>query len=169
MPDAPVYRVGPQPGGPLYVPDVLNNREGPQAREPSKCLNGQSYGERLAKEAFWLPAIRGSKKDSDRAITPAVEVVCVPAHLVPPGSLQTKQLCHLHAQLSLGQSCHRQKKKSFVYACRITSVTSTLCNPVDCGLPGFSVREGGSPGRNTGAYWPILVAIPFRTLYFLWT
>ena len=37
----------------------------------------------------------------------------------------------------------------------------TLCNPVDCGLPGFSVREEGSPGKNTGAYWPMLVALPF--------
>ena len=46
MTDAPNYRVGPQPGGgALYVPDVMNNREGPQRREPSKCPNGQSYGE----------------------------------------------------------------------------------------------------------------------------
>ena len=52
VPDAPIYRVGPQLGAPLYVPDAPNNREGPQAREPSKCLNGQSYGETLAKEAF---------------------------------------------------------------------------------------------------------------------
>ena len=37
----------------------------------------------------------------------------------------------------------------------------SLCDPVNCGLPGFSVRERGSPGKNTGAYWPILVAIPF--------
>ena len=37
----------------------------------------------------------------------------------------------------------------------------TLSNPVDCGLAGFSVREGSSPGKNTGAYWSILVAIPF--------
>ena len=58
MPDESIYRVGPQPGwwrgeggGPLYVPDEPNNREGPQAREPSKCLNRQSYRERLAKEA----------------------------------------------------------------------------------------------------------------------
>ena len=29
-----------------------NSREGPKAREPSKCLNRQSYGEGLAKEAF---------------------------------------------------------------------------------------------------------------------
>ena len=84
------HRVGTQPRGPLYVPYTPNNREGPQGREPSKCLNGQSYGERLAKEAFWSPATRGSKKDSDRAITPATEAVCVPAHLVPPGSPQAK-------------------------------------------------------------------------------
>ena len=32
--DTPIYRVGPQPGGNLYVPDMLNNREGPQARKP---------------------------------------------------------------------------------------------------------------------------------------
>ena len=50
--------------GPLYVPDPLNNREGPQAREPSKCLNGWSYGEKTAKEAFWSSATRGSRKDS---------------------------------------------------------------------------------------------------------
>ena len=41
MTDALNYRVKPQLGeGGLYVLDVLNNREGPQAREPSKCLNG---------------------------------------------------------------------------------------------------------------------------------
>ena len=52
MTDALNYRVGLHPGEPLYVTDTLNNREGPQAREPSKCLNGRSYRERLAKEAF---------------------------------------------------------------------------------------------------------------------
>ena len=52
MPDAKNYRVGPQPGGPPYVPDAWNNRKGPQVRETSKCLNRQSYGKRLVKEAF---------------------------------------------------------------------------------------------------------------------
>jgi len=52
MPDTLNYRVEPQAGGPLYVPDAPNNRVGPQARKPSKCLNRWSYGERLAKEAF---------------------------------------------------------------------------------------------------------------------
>ena len=41
----------------------------------------------------------------------------------------------------------------------------TLCDLVDCGLPGFSAREGGSPGKNTGAYWPIIVAIPFSVQF----
>jgi len=50
--DESIYRVGPQPGGPLYVPDAPNYREGPQAREPSKYLNGGSYRDRLTKEAF---------------------------------------------------------------------------------------------------------------------
>ena len=80
----------------------------PKARKPSKCLNGQSYGERLVKEVFTSPATRGSEKDYDRAITPVAEAVH--AHLVPPESPQAKQLCYLHNQLSLGKSCHRQKK-----------------------------------------------------------
>ena len=62
-PDALIYRVGPHPGGPLYGPHAVNNREGPQAREPSKHLNGWHYGERLDREAFWSPATRGLKKD----------------------------------------------------------------------------------------------------------
>ena len=169
MPDTQIYRVGCQPGGPLCVPDVPNNRKRPQAREPSKCLNEQSYRERLAKEAFWSPATRGLKKDSERVITPAMEAVRVPTHLVLPGSLQAKKLRHLHAQLSLGQSCHRpkKKKKSCIYANRITSFVSNSlwpCRP--CGLPGFSVR-GLLQVRileRIGQYW-----LPYssRALYFL--
>ena len=37
----------------------------------------------------------------------------------------------------------------------------TLCDLVDCGMPGFSVRERGPPGKNTGVYRLLLVAIPF--------
>ena len=35
-----------------YVADVLNNREGPKARDPSKYLNRWSYRKKQAKEAF---------------------------------------------------------------------------------------------------------------------
>ena len=85
------------------------------------------------------------------------EAVCVPAHLALPGSLQAKQLHHLHAQLSLGQSCHRQKNKSLVFmSAGLLQSCLTLCDPVDCGLPGFSVREGVLQARileRIGQYW----------------
>ena len=50
------------PREPVYVPEAPNNREGPQARKPSTCLNGWSYRETLAKEAFWSSATRGEKR-----------------------------------------------------------------------------------------------------------
>ena len=71
-----------------------------------QSLSKHQWSKRLAKEAFWSPA----QKDSDRAITPAVEAVHVPAHLAPPGSLQAKQLCHIHTQLSLGAELPQAKK-----------------------------------------------------------
>ena len=64
---------------------------------------------KTGQKGLLITATRGWKEDSDRAITSVVETVRVPAHLVPPGFPQAKQLPHLHAQLSLGQSCHRQK------------------------------------------------------------
>ena len=149
----------PTQGGPLSAWS-LNNREGPQARDPSKCLNRRRYEERLAKEAPWAPATRGWKKASDQAITPAAEAVCVPAHLAPPRSPQSRQLHHLHAQPSLGQSCHRQKKMSCVHAHRISLVLSDSLRPCRLWPARLLCQRGGSPDRNTGTYWPILVAVP---------
>ena len=43
----------------------------------------------------------------------------------------------------------------------------TLCNSVDCGLPGFSVKEGVLQARileHIGQYW---LSYPSRALYFL--
>ena len=81
-----------------------------------------------------------------------METIRVPEHLVPPGSPLAKQLCHLHVQLSLGQSCHRQKKKSLASMhTGLLQWCPTLYNPVDCGLPNFSVR-----GFSRQEYWSIL-------------
>ena len=117
MPYVPIHRVGPQLGGPLYVPDMPNNREGPQARETSKFLDGQSYGERLAKKAFRMPATSGSKKDSDRAITPAVEAVRVPAHLVPLGSPGQAAAPASHSTLTGAELPQTKKKKKILLLC----------------------------------------------------
>jgi len=140
------------------VSDALIDRTGPQARKPSKCLNGWSYGERLAKEAFWSPAARSWKKDSDRAITPAGEAVHVPAHVVLPGPLQAKQLHYLHVQIPLGQSCHRQKM-SFTYVHRVASVVSDSLQP--CGLwPARLLCQGGGFSRQEYSSIPFLSTFP---------
>ena len=99
-------------------------------------------------------------------MTPTAETVHVPEHLAPSGSPQAKQLCHLHTQNSqwggaaTGEKSLVPKRTGSLWSC------STLCGPVDCGLPDFSVRDRESPSMNTGAYWPILVAIPFWSTIF---
>jgi len=105
------------------------------------------------------------KKDSDRAITPGAEADQVPAHLALPGYPQAKQLCYL----SLGQSCHKQKKKKKVMSVCTGLLQScpTLFDSVDCGLPGFSVRKGVLQARildPIGQYW---LPYPSRALYLL--
>ena len=101
----------------------------------------------------WWAAVHGVaqsrtrlKQLSSRAITPATETIRVPAHLAPPGSPQPQQLRYLHAQPSLGQSCHRLKSLASVHV-ESLQLFPALCDPVDRGLPGFSVR-GCSPGKN---------------------
>ena len=62
MPDTLNYRVGPQPGGPLYVPDAPNNREGPQARDPSKCLNRGELQKKTGQRGLLIASYRRLEK-----------------------------------------------------------------------------------------------------------
>ena len=92
------------------------------------------------------------------------EAVHVSEHLALPESPQAKQLCHLHAQHLLGQSCHMQKR-SCVYVHRVTLVMSNFLQL--CRLwPARLLCQGLSPGKNPGVYWPILIAIPFQSTIF---
>ena len=146
------------------MPDAPKHREGPQKREPTKCLKGRSYGERLAKEAsdYQLPE---AQKKTDMSITPAAEAAHVSAYLVPPESPQPKQLCQLHTQHSLGQSCHRQIKSLVSMHTELLWSCPALCDPVDCGLPGFC--QGVLQARileRVGQFW---LTYLFRALYFL--
>ena len=104
---------------------------------------------KTSQRGLLIASYKRLRKDSDRAITPVVEAVRVPAHLAPPGSLQAKQLHHLHAQLSLGQSGHRQKSLASICTGSLL-LCPTLCDPVDCGLPDFSRQEFWSILANTG-------------------
>ena len=53
-----------------------------------------------------------------------------------------------------------QAKKFLQLCMQVTLVVSRSLRP--CGLwPARLLCQGVSPGKNTGAYWPILVAITF--------
>ena len=87
------------------------------------------------------------------------------AHLAPPGSLQPKQLRQIHAQPSMGQSCHRQKK--VLHLCMQGHFGhAQLCDTVDCGLSGFSVKRilQARILECIGQRW---LPYPSRALYFL--
>ena len=82
----------------------------------------------------------------------------VPVRLVPSESPQAKQLCHLHAQLSLGQNCHREKK-ACIYACRVALLVSSSlrpCRPWSSRLlyqrEGFTRQDYWSVLANTGCH-----------------
>ena len=63
----------------------------------------------------------------------------------------------------------KKKKKKILHLCAEGhfSHVQILCDPVDCGLPGFLVRERGSPGKNTEAIGQDWLPYPSRALYFL--
>ena len=143
-------------------------RKGPQPRGPSMCLMHRTT-EKDPRQGSPLSAGMGGA--TEKTLT-GPEVLprrrSVSLNTWPPGAPQAKQLLHLHAQLSLGQGCHRPKKKSLVFM-RAGSRRScqTLCDPVACSLPGFSVREGVLQARiqeRMGQFW---LPCPSRVLYFL--
>ena len=141
------------------MPHVWNNRGGPQAREPSKCLNGQSFGERLVKEAFQLPDTRGSKKKT--LIGPLIlrwrQSVSLQSwcHQGPckPRSCATFTLDPYWDRAATGKEVlHLSMQGCFGHVQLFAMLWTVACQ---------TSLSGGSPGKNTGVYWPILVAIPF--------
>ena len=87
------------------MPDLPNNREGPQAREPSKCLNGQR---KTVQKGLLIASYKRFNKDSDRVITPVMEAVSVPAHLaltrVPASQAAALPTCSTLTEAELPQA-----------------------------------------------------------------
>ena len=105
-----------------------------------------------------MPATRSSRKDSDRAVTPAAEAVRVPAHLAPQGPHKPSICATFTLNSQWGGAATGKKSLASVLTGSLW-LCLTLCDAVDCALPGFSVREGGLQPR-------ILVAIPFWSTIF---
>ena len=94
-----------------------------------------------------------------------MEAVCVPEHLVPPGSPQAKQLHHLHAQLSLGEELPQANKKRVLCFCvqdrfgpvwLFATLYAVACQ-ASLSERGFSRQE----------YWSVLADIGCHTLLLL--
>ena len=51
---------------------------------------------------------------------------------------------------------------SYAVLCLVAQSCLTLCNPMDCRLPGSSIH-GDSPGKNTGVHCHALLQGSFRT------
>ena len=78
-------------------------------------MNGQNYGERLVKEAFWLSVTRDLKKDTGRSIMPAVWGSLCPCTLgaasVPASQAAVPPSCSTLTGAELTQAKKKKKKK----------------------------------------------------------
>ena len=112
-----------------------------------------------------MPAPRGLKKDSDRALTPATEAARVPAHLMPPGSPEAKQLHRLHAQLSVGAELPKLGQRKSMRAGSLW-LCPTLCDPVTVACQA-SLSGGVLQARILERIGQCWLPYPSRALYFL--
>ena len=60
-----------------------------------------------------------------------------------------------------GTAATGKKKEVYVYVRRVASVLSDSSQPCRLWPSRLLCQRGDSPGKNTGVYWPVLVAIPF--------
>ena len=165
VPDVLTYRGGPQAGGPLYVPDVGNHRQGPQAREPSECLNGAELQRKTGQRHFLISSYKRLKKkrlwsghNSCRrgSLCPCT----LGAAKVPVGQAAAPPACSTLPGQSLQA---RKEKKKIKGLCVCTGAALVVSNALwSCRLwPARLLCQGDSPGKKTGVCWSILVAIPF--------
>ena len=122
-------------------------------------------GNRSVSRTGPAPATRGSKKASDRAITPVAEAVRVCALGTARVPATQAAVPHSHSTLT-GAELPQAKKQSCIYACRVASVMSNSVTlwTVSCHA---SLSGGVLQARILeciGQYW---LPYPSRALYFL--
>ena len=82
----------------------LTNRERTQRGWPFEWLMCRAWEQDASQGDPLSACCHRLGKDSNSAVAPAPMVASIPEHLKLPGSLQSKQLCHLQAWSSLGQT-----------------------------------------------------------------
>ena len=155
--DALIHRVGPHPGAP-FSDRCLHL----QSRAPGKgalCVVEEvQLQAKPVQRGLLIASCKRSEKDTDRSVTPGWRY-SMAWHTAPPGSPHAKQLSHLQAQLLLGPRCHSQH--TYIYISCVCASGSLPSCPSLCWPVAYVLLCQGSPGRNTGEYWPVLLAAPF--------
>ena len=105
------------------------------------------------------------KVKSEREVAQSCPILSDPMNHSLPGSsvhgiFQARELEWVPLP-SLGTELPQAKKKTCVYAPRVTSGVSNSLQPYRLWPARLLCQRVGSPGKNTGAYWPIPVVIPF--------
>ena len=160
MTDTLIWKVGPQAGGDPLCACCTEQQIRTSGKGDLQVPEWAELWRKTGQKGLLITSYNRLKKDSNRAITPVAGAVHVPAHLVLAGSPQAKQLCQLHAHLSLGQSCYRQKK-CCVDMHRVTLVVFDSLQP--CRLwPARLLCQGGGFFRQE--YWSVLANTDCHTL-----
>ena len=137
----------PHPECPFKCLKHRSTEEDPRHGSPLSASMGGVMGKDWPKRPSDRQLQEVRKKDSYRAITPAAEAVHVPATWGHQGSRTSSSCTTLTGGSTLTRAELPQAKKqktnnlAFMHAGSL-QLCLTLWDPVDCGLPGFSVREG---------------------------
>jgi len=147
------------------VPDVLSNREGPQAKEPSEVPEWAELQRKTGQSGLLIASYKRLEKrlweghnscSRDNLCLCTLCAARVPAsQAAAPPSCSTLTGAELPQAKTLASMC-----SGLFWSC------PTRCIPIDCGLPGFSVRGAlwATILEHIGQYW---LPYPSRALYFL--
>ena len=131
---------------------------GPQARAPPlSAWTGRATEKDWPKRPSDLQLQEAGKK-TDRALTPAAEAVHAPAPLVPPGPRKPSSGTPFTLNSHWGRAATGKKRLASMRAGSLR-LCPTLCNPVDCGLPGSL-----SGGFSREEYWRVLANTGWHAL-----
>ena len=164
VPDVLIFRVGPQSRGPLYVPDGAKQ----QRRTPGKgSLQVPERAEpprKTCQRGLLMTSYKRIGRQSQNCGRGGSQC---PHTLGVTGVLASQAAAPPSRPTLTGAELPQAKKKDVFMRAGSLPSHPTLCDPVDCGLPGFSVREGILQARilaRIGQYW---LPYPSRALYFL--
>ena len=150
MPEALNYRVGPHTGCSFKWLRHQTTEKDPGQGSPLSAWMGRAIEKDWPKKPSDCQLQEPRKKDSDRAITPAGRQSMSLHTWHCQGPCKPSSCATFTLDPHWGRAATGKKRLASMHARSLWSGT-TLCNPVACGLSGFSVR-----GFSRQEYWSVL-------------